>query len=80
VALSAAGVRGRTLSSATVTHGNFRRRDIGLKFSPARFAVAAVTFALSMVLVYSANGIDFGTFDGFFPIFEEEEQYQHCSQ
>ncbi|HEU4597866.1 MAG TPA: hypothetical protein VFS10_22250, partial [Pyrinomonadaceae bacterium] len=55
---------------------NFRRRDSGLKFNPTGFAVAVLTFALSMALVYSIYGVVPSIFDDLFPL---EEEYQHCS-
>jgi hypothetical protein len=48
-----------------------------VKLNPYRFAVAVLTFALSIVLVYAVYGIVPTIFDGLFPL---EEEYQHCSQ
>jgi hypothetical protein len=54
---------------------NFRRRDTGVKFNPTGFAAAALTFALSIALVYSAYGIVPSIFDGLLTV--EEGEY-HC--
>lgn len=48
-----------------------------MKFNPAGLAAAALTFALSVALVYSVYGVVPSIFDGFLPL---EEEYQHCSQ
>lgn len=50
-----------------------------MKFNPYGFAVAVLTFALSMVLVYSVTGVPVTMLDGAFPIFQEEER-QYCTQ
>ena len=47
-----------------------------MKFNPYGFAVAALTLALSMLLVYAIHGYVPTIFDGLFPL---EDEYQHCS-
>ena len=54
---------------------NFRRRDTAVKLSPTGFAVAALTFALSVALVYSLNGVVPSIFSD---IFAGEEEQLHC--
>ncbi len=49
-----------------------------MKLNPYGLAIAVLTFVLSMVLMYLISGGRFNMLDGAFPIFEEEEQFQHC--